>query len=782
MISAIIPDNEKKRLEALKSYNILDTLSEEEFDDITKVAAQICDVPICLISLIDENRQYFKSHHGLNVTETPREFAFCAHAINDPNKPFIVSDSTKDERFFDNPLVIGEPRVIFYAGIPLLDSEGYALGTLCAIDNIPRELSKSQLESLQVLARGVMNALELRRNLILVKDSLVTTEKIVELSNPFYFILKDGIIVKCSDNILKTNSLLKMNDSFYEHYKFVTNYGNLDGLLSGEYKFGIITNIEESNQFKITAIRVLSHEIILASPVINEKHKIESYNLNLDDFPLQDYISEYLILQYSSINSIKEAKLMMTLISQKNKELKNQLNKITDLSRFTQASPSILYVCNLKNEILFSNSKGESFIANHSQKDFIKLKKLIIKKCSKRSDNNICNGDLIYVFHEKTYSITFTVSFELEEVIVHASDITTFVNEIQEKSNELIEMNQSLEKTIQVEIEKNTSLRNVISKNEILTVIGDLTAGFAHDLNTPLASLIHGTNNLELDYDKLMNELIWEIDKDEYFIIQELLKEFKDYEIIGGLEKIQRKKILDSFFDQNNIQINERTTQKIINAGLTLAHSDYILSNYKKNNFEKLVDTIVLMRSMKSLFSLTKESAQKGADTVKQMKSILSNNQLDVKTEVNMHESLKKAISLFRFELKNLTSYSLNVDPNIYVFGIESDFFQIWANLIKNAIEALSDIGGDKILNIYSVVEELTIKIVFENNGPMIPIDIQDVIFKQFYTTKVEKGGTGLGLSIINKMVTRNEAKVRLESNLKSTKFMIIFDKLNNND
>ena len=104
MISAIIPDNEKKRLEALKSYNILDTLSEEEFDNITKIAAQICNVPICLISLIDEKRQFFKSHHGLFVSETPREFAFCAHAINKPNEPFIINDSRKDERFFDRRL------------------------------------------------------------------------------------------------------------------------------------------------------------------------------------------------------------------------------------------------------------------------------------------------------------------------------------------------------------------------------------------------------------------------------------------------------------------------------------------------------------------------------------------------------------------------------------------------------------------------------------------------------------------------------------------------------
>ena len=781
MISAIIPENENKRLEALKSYNILDTLSEEEFDNITKIAAQICDVPICLISLIDEKRQYFKSHHGLSVSETPREFAFCAHAINKPNEPFIVNDSRNDERFFDNPLVVGDPKVIFYAGIPLLDSDGFALGTLCAIDNLPRELKKSQIEALQVLAKGVMTALELRRNLFELKETLVTVEKIIELSSPFYFILKDGFIVKYSDNILKTNQGLKTNNSFFEHYKFVKNHGNLDELLSGEKNFSIITNKEETNQFKVSGLKILSHDIILASPVINQNYKMESYNLDLNDFPIQDYISEYLMLQNVSINSIKDAKMMMALISKKNTELNDQLNKITNFSRFTQASPSILFVFDLKSEILFSNTKGESFITSHNQTEFKKLTNLILKNAQKICYGDSCNGDLIYFFREKTYSINYTMSLELEEVIVYAADITAFVNEIEKKSKDVVSINESLEKTIQKEVETNAHLRNENSKKEILSIIGELTAGFAHDLNTPLSAILHGTDSLSSDFRKLINDLIWEIEKDDFILIQELLKEFKDLNILGGLEKMQRKKILDSFYDQNGIELTSPIKEKIIVSGLMPINSDFLLKNYKKNNFEKLLDTFILLRSMKSLFLLTIESAKKGADTVKQMKSILSKKNLDAKSKVNLYDSLNKAILLFRFELKHVTSYTVNVDQDIFVFGFESDIFQIWANLIKNAIEALSDNVGDKTLNIYSIVDERKMKIVFENNGPMIPASNKELIFRQFYTTKNEKGGTGLGLSIIKNMAIRNQAKIEVESDLNSTKFTLIFDKSNHN-
>ena len=124
----ITPDNEIERLQALREYSILDTLPEQDFEDITKIASEICQTPISLITLIDSNRQWFKSNHGLNVRETARDYAFCAHAINTPDRILIVKDSREDNRFVDNPLVTGYPNVIFYAGVPLINPEGFSLG------------------------------------------------------------------------------------------------------------------------------------------------------------------------------------------------------------------------------------------------------------------------------------------------------------------------------------------------------------------------------------------------------------------------------------------------------------------------------------------------------------------------------------------------------------------------------------------------------------------------------------------------------------------------------
>jgi GAF domain-containing protein len=168
---AKIPSDEAERLRALTEYSILDSLAEQEYEEITLIASAICQTPIALITLIDSDRQWFKSHVGLEMKETPRDHAFCTHAINSRDSVFIVKDARNDKRFDDNPLVTGHPNIVFYASVPLVNPEGIALGTICVIDNRPRELTQKQLDSLAALSNQVIRLFESRKA---VKKTSVT--------------------------------------------------------------------------------------------------------------------------------------------------------------------------------------------------------------------------------------------------------------------------------------------------------------------------------------------------------------------------------------------------------------------------------------------------------------------------------------------------------------------------------------------------------------------------------------------------------------------------------
>lgn len=170
------PVNEAGRVAALERYAILDTDAEQSFDDLTLLASFICKTPMALISLVDEDRQWFKSRVGIKASETSRDIAFCSTAILQSDV-FVVPDALKDDRFRDNPLVVSDPHVRFYAGAPLINEDGYALGTLCVVDREPRELAPDQKEALKALSRLVLAQLEFRRNLILLKEALTDRTK-----------------------------------------------------------------------------------------------------------------------------------------------------------------------------------------------------------------------------------------------------------------------------------------------------------------------------------------------------------------------------------------------------------------------------------------------------------------------------------------------------------------------------------------------------------------------------------------------------------------------------
>jgi GAF domain-containing protein len=171
MQPAPLPPDEVARLKALKRYKLIYSLSEEVYDDIARIASEICGTPIALINLIDENQQWTKAKYGTELTTLPREQSFCAHAILAPDEIMLVADARYDERFFDNPLVKGDSPIIFYAGMTLVSTDGQPLGTLCVVDNRPRELSDQKQMALRALAKLVQTNFELRKTRIELEES-----------------------------------------------------------------------------------------------------------------------------------------------------------------------------------------------------------------------------------------------------------------------------------------------------------------------------------------------------------------------------------------------------------------------------------------------------------------------------------------------------------------------------------------------------------------------------------------------------------------------------------
>ncbi|MEO8725998.1 MAG: ATP-binding protein [Acidobacteriaceae bacterium] len=178
-MSAVMPANERERLAALREYQILDTDPEPGFDDLTELAAYICGTPIALVTLIDEDRQWFKSRVGIGISESPRSVSFCTHAILEDHL-MIVEDTTKDERFRENPFVKSAPKIRFYAGAPFTSRTGQALGTMCVLDQKPRTLSAEQKKALIALSRQVEGQLEFRRNLMELRAALKERDHLEE--------------------------------------------------------------------------------------------------------------------------------------------------------------------------------------------------------------------------------------------------------------------------------------------------------------------------------------------------------------------------------------------------------------------------------------------------------------------------------------------------------------------------------------------------------------------------------------------------------------------------
>ncbi len=274
MIAPEIPVDEEQRIAAVRSYNLIDTLPEKDFDNITSLAASICDVPIALVTLLDTDKNFLKSHYGIPFNESPRNISFCGHAILDESHIFIVEDARKDPRFNDNPLV-SNLDAIFYAGVKLVNSDGYPLGTLCIFDKKPRKLSTQQKKALIALAYQVVNLFEARkrnRTLLTVQQEL--REKNEELKN-FAGIVSHDMKMPLANMIITSDMLrTKYGHLLDKQGKEYLNYIKQSSFTLSEYITGLLEHYESDKTAS------LNNESFDTQDLLEEI--IELMNINVD--------------------------------------------------------------------------------------------------------------------------------------------------------------------------------------------------------------------------------------------------------------------------------------------------------------------------------------------------------------------------------------------------------------------------------------------------------------------------------------------------------------------
>jgi signal transduction histidine kinase len=390
-----IPLNEKERLKALHSLDILDTGPEEEFDNITRLAAALCNVPDSLISLVDANRQWFKSKVNLEACETGRDVSFCGHAINNArDEIFIIPDTRKDPRFSDNPLV-KDAGISFYAGAPLIDENGYALGTLCVIDSKPNQLSALQEDGLKTLARSISGLLQLRkknRELAFLKEYTLRT---LTHASPYLLIVsRNGNILEMGDNFSLSIAEIKA-DTPFSHY-FVWDRFNPEEIFEPNFKGNRLFYFDarlHKQRYKCS-IRLFSPDsfVVFANPVVNENYPLNNYKVNLSHFAAQDYFSEFLFIQDSALRGLREVLELNDKISVKNRELektKSQLElakedlekrveertrEVTRMAYFPQQNPNPVLELNYElEEISYANPAAEAFFTGLKEIGFQKF-------------------------------------------------------------------------------------------------------------------------------------------------------------------------------------------------------------------------------------------------------------------------------------------------------------------------------------------------------------------------------------------------------------------------
>lgn len=365
------------------------------------------------------------------------------------------------------------------------------------------------------------------------------------------------------------------------------------------------------------------------------------------------------------------------------------------------------------------------------------------------------------------------------QMIVNVFNRMRFIEELQSTKEALSNINKSLEKKVIENTKKNIDLSRSILEQEKLVTIGEISAGIAHDLNTPLGTIRVGSDNVSYIIDKLFRDDLNDFSKNELIEIIDYVKKNKIEIYVGGLQMRKEKEHIKQFLaikypGKNEVQLL-KYVDLFVKCRINDSQDKLIDKIINKENGIEYLEVLNQVQMAMAQLDTIKTSSDKAVRVVQDMRAFIKGETTVERKMINLRDNISTVLGVFNYEINLNVDLKFEVDESIEFMGYDIKLFQLWSNIVKNALEAMSD-QEDKYFGIIGVQEAGQIKVTFENNGPEIPKEIISSIFNKFYTTKAKKSGSGLGLSIVKNVLREHKANINIESSDKMTKFIITFE------
>jgi signal transduction histidine kinase len=609
----------------------------------------------------------------------------------------------------------------------------------------------------------------------------------------WFCVNRDGTILEVGDNFHSILSEAEVGSNIKELFPQEKNSNTFDFLNNNaEANEKVLRiSIDDNRSLKCSWFREDEIFLVVFNPVLNSRNSLKAYNLYHSDFLPQDQILEYSFLLETTNASAADAQRLIQNLSKSRKEISNTK---TFYEKILSELPVEMGVFDTEQRYLFVNKTGindpemRSFMIGKTDFDYCKKrgvdKSFAINRKEKFDEamrtkqkvdwiddfQNTRTGKRSVV--RRTYFPITDDENTISVVIGYGVDITEEVK----KENEILAINRSLEETVQNEIRKNLTLTSSISKQEKFSVIGEIAAGISHDLRTPLTTMKLGANNIELIIQEIFRILTTELNQQDVQLAFDAYQNLINEELfVGGMQLLKDKKNLLEFLAQKYPEYSETELSKLANS-----FSKARLTLQKSNLIEEIMNTAQPLNISELIFNLKaimlfnegiSQSAEKSLAVIGNLNSFIKSEEAE-KGTVNLSESILNALDVLKYVTPENITIDNELDNNIELEAYPSQLFQIWLNIIRNAIEAIGEKEDGKI-SILTTHDETYGIIRITNNGPKVPDDVVDNIFNQFYTTKSSQGGSGLGLSVVKKVVESHYGQIELINKDNSVTFVI---------